>query len=102
MPTSTFSTADTETAERLQDIEYIDRPDIELPTTTDKAGGADASESVNMPFKYVRGEDGKPVMPKVSCPVFHIALEILTKPNLVQGMLELLASDADKDILDLL
>lgn len=35
-----------------------------------------------MPFKYVRGADGKPVMP--------------------EGMLELLAKDADKDIMDLL
>jgi len=35
-----------------------------------------------MPFKYVKDEQGKPVMPK--------------------GMLDLLASDADKDILDLL
>jgi ribosome biogenesis SPOUT family RNA methylase Rps3 len=35
-----------------------------------------------MPFKYVKGDDGKPIMPK--------------------GMFELLASDADKGITDLL
>lgn len=41
---------------KLDDIPYIDRPDIELGE----------GESVSMPFKYVRGEDGKPVMPEVS------------------------------------
>ena len=46
----------------------------------DGCGGG--TESVSMPFKYVKGEDGKPVMP--------------------EGMLELLGRDADKGILDLL
>ena len=66
---------------RLDEIPFIDRPDIIIPSTSG-GGNVAPAESVSMPFKYVRGEDGKPVMPK--------------------GMLELLASDADKDILDLL
>lgn len=62
----------------LDQIPFIDRPDIVIG---DDEGG-DGTESVSMPFKYVRGEDGKPVMPA--------------------GMLELLGRDADKGILDLL
>lgn len=69
----------------LEDIAFVDRPDIIIPSTTNSSNGKDdaaPAESVSMPFKYVKGEDGKPVMP--------------------EGMLELLASDADKDIMDLL
>jgi ribosome biogenesis SPOUT family RNA methylase Rps3 len=63
---------------KLNEIEYVDRPDIEIPSS--RKGGP--SESVSMPFKYVKGDDGKPIMPA--------------------GMFELLASDADKGIMDLL
>lgn len=52
--------------ERLEDIQFIDRPDIELPSTSEDDGGVTTSESVSMPFKYVKGDDGRPVMPKVS------------------------------------
>ena len=55
---------------RLDEIEYVDRPDIELPNG--EGGAVNPNESVSMPFKYVRGADGKPVMPEVSCfPVFN-------------------------------
>ncbi|MBE7159098.1 MAG: hypothetical protein INR62_11825 [Rhodospirillales bacterium] len=64
---------------RLDEIPFVDRPDIVIGDDDDGGGG---SESVSMPFKYVRGEDGKPIMP--------------------EGMLELLGKDADKGILDLL
>ena len=63
----------------LDKIPYIDRPDIAIPSNSENGN---ANESVSMPFKYVKDKDGKPTMPP--------------------GMLELLASDADKDILDLL
>ncbi|GAB7366735.1 hypothetical protein MBLNU230_g0691t1 [Neophaeotheca triangularis] len=56
----------------LNDIKYIDRPDIEV----------NANETTSMPFKYVDNGKGQPIMP--------------------EGMLDLLASDADKGILDLL
>lgn len=56
----------------LDQISYVDQPDIEVTE----------GESISMPFKYVKAEDGRPVMPK--------------------GMHELLAHDADKGILDLL
>ncbi|KAK5171219.1 uncharacterized protein LTR77_004363 [Saxophila tyrrhenica] len=66
--------------QHLNDISYVDRPDIALPASSGE--GEASSESVSMPFRYVKGKDGKAVMPK--------------------GMLDLLASDADKDIMDLL
>ncbi|KAK3673788.1 hypothetical protein LTR78_006342 [Recurvomyces mirabilis] len=68
---------------RLDEIDFIDRPDIELPA--DENGGVDGahpSESVSMPFKYVKGKDGKPIMP--------------------EGMVKLLVEDMDKGIGDLL
>ncbi|KAF2210479.1 hypothetical protein CERZMDRAFT_45532 [Cercospora zeae-maydis SCOH1-5] len=64
---------------KLSEIEYIDRPEIPI---TDEHGKVKANETIEMPFKYVKGTDGKPIIPK--------------------GMLELLANDAEKDILDLL
>lgn len=67
---------------KLEEIEYIDRPDFDVPSQPTKDRKVGPSETVSMPFKYVKGVDGKPVLPS--------------------GMLDLLASDADKDILDLL
>ena len=40
----------------LADVPYIDRPSIQVS----------AAESVEMPFKYVKGKDGKAIMPEVS------------------------------------
>lgn len=39
----------------LDQVPYVDRPSIEFSK----------GESVEMPFKYVKGKDGKPVMPEV-------------------------------------
>ncbi|KAF2863919.1 DUF431-domain-containing protein, partial [Piedraia hortae CBS 480.64] len=55
----------------LDEITYIDRPDIELPATDGP------KESVSMPFKYVKNDKG-PIMP--------------------DGMVSLLAADMDKGI----
>ena len=40
---------------RLDQISYIDFPEIQI----------DKHESTEMPFRYVKDQDGKPVMPKV-------------------------------------
>ncbi|SMR60792.1 unnamed protein product [Zymoseptoria tritici ST99CH_1E4] len=64
---------------KLSDIKYVDRPDVDI---LDENGKPLPNESISMPFKYVADKDGKPIMP--------------------EGMYELLASDADKGILDLL
>ena len=52
--------------EQLDEIAYVDRPDIEISASSDGAG---PSESVSMPFKYVEGGDGEPILPDVS---FHL------------------------------
>ncbi|KAK0256732.1 hypothetical protein LTR91_000214 [Friedmanniomyces endolithicus] len=67
---------------RLEEIPFVDRPDIELPGTANGDGPGHPNESVSMPFKYVKGADGKPIMP--------------------EGMLRLLVDDMDKGIDDLL
>ena len=51
---------------RLEDIPFIDRPDIELPSASNAENGMTSSESVSMPFKYIMREDGTPIMPEVS------------------------------------
>ena len=57
-------------AEPLDEIPYVDRPDIEIPATADTTNGAGPSESVSMPFKYVEGGDGEPILPDVSFRLF--------------------------------
>lgn len=39
----------------VEDIPYIDHPDLKV----------DEHESVEMPFRYVRDKEGKPIMPEV-------------------------------------
>lgn len=57
---------DCRSTEQLDEIPYVDRPDIELPAASNnRENEAHPSETVSMPFKYVKGPDGKPVMPKV-------------------------------------
>ncbi|KAI1332653.1 SAM-dependent RNA methyltransferase [Xylariaceae sp. FL0255] len=55
----------------LETIPYLDHPDLKI----------NEHESTEMPFRYVKGEDGMPVMP--------------------EGMLNLIKKDADKSIDDL-
>jgi ribosome biogenesis SPOUT family RNA methylase Rps3 len=40
----------------LEQIEWVDFPELKI----------DEHESTEMPFRYVKGEDGKAVMPEVS------------------------------------
>ncbi|KAJ4365144.1 hypothetical protein N0V83_008762 [Neocucurbitaria cava] len=53
-------------------IPYIDNPDLKI----------NKNESTQMPFRYVKGEDGQPIMPK--------------------GMMELIIKDSEKSLDDLL
>ncbi|KAI0471426.1 DUF431-domain-containing protein [Xylaria cf. heliscus] len=55
----------------LNMVPYIDHPDLKI----------NEHESTEMPFRYVKGDDGKPVMP--------------------EGMMDLIKKDADKSIDDL-
>lgn len=46
----------------LNEIEYLDHPELKF----------NEHESTQMPFRYVEGQDGKPVMPEVSAAAFHL------------------------------
>jgi ribosome biogenesis SPOUT family RNA methylase Rps3 len=74
---------------RLDKIAYLDFPDLKF----------NEHESTQMPFRYVKGADGKPIMPEAG-PLSTGVLQrsVLT---LVQGMVELIQRDADKAIDDL-
>lgn len=41
----------------VEKIPYIDNPELKL----------DEHESTEMPFRYVKGADGQPIMPEVTC-----------------------------------
>lgn len=45
----------------VDEIPYLDFPELKF----------NEHESTEMPFRYVKGEDGKPIMPKVSCRPSH-------------------------------
>ena len=61
-----------EEGKKLEAIEWIDHPEIVVSR----------HERTEMPFRYVRGKDGGPVMPL--------------------GMVELIKADAEKGLADLL
>lgn len=42
----------------LEEIQYIDYPELRI----------NENESTEMPFRYVKGSDGQPIMPEVHCP----------------------------------
>jgi ribosome biogenesis SPOUT family RNA methylase Rps3 len=60
----------------LEQIPFINRPEIKLPSEGESE--SQATESVEMPFKYVRNAEGKPIMP--------------------EGMVQLLVEDMDKGL----
>lgn len=87
---------------RLDEIPYVDRPDIQLPAA-DGESAPNPNESVSMPFKYVKGEDGKPVMPEVSSfASYNAKIKPCRTDSTSQGMVKLLVDDMDKGIDDLL
>jgi ribosome biogenesis SPOUT family RNA methylase Rps3 len=50
----------------LLEVPYVDRPSIQVSS----------AESVEMPFKYVKGKDGKAIMPEVSRIVESICFNV--------------------------
>lgn len=79
----------------LEQIQYIDYPEILI----------NEHERTEMPFRYVKGDDGEPIMPKVrpgrtSHPqsLHFSSHDITDKP---QGMVDLIKKDADQGIDDL-
>ncbi|KAL6415239.1 carboxypeptidase D [Ilyonectria robusta] len=53
-----------------------------------------------MPFRYVKTEDGKPIMPKVQGSPTCV-VDGLNADRASQGMVELIQKDADKAVNDL-
>ena len=47
----------------LDQIKYIDHPELQI----------DKHESTQMPFRYIKDENGRPVMPEVSIDGFETA-----------------------------
>jgi len=67
----THTYADTKGTEKIDEIPYTDFPTLQI----------NKNESTEMPFRYVKDEQGDPVMP--------------------EGMLELIKEDANKSLDDL-
>lgn len=72
----------------VQDVPYLDFPELHF----------NEHESTQMPFRYVRGEDEKPIMPEVSC---CAPASFCGDAKVCQGMVDLIKKDADKAIDDL-
>jgi len=71
----------------LTEIPYLDFPELKF----------NENESTEMPFRYVKGADGEPVMPEV----FVLCLCAAALADVVKGMVDLIKQDADKAIDDL-
>ena len=52
-----------------------------------------------MPFRYVKSEEGEPIMPDVSD--FIPSLLMLSTDQTIQGMVDLIRKDSDKAIDDM-
>jgi ribosome biogenesis SPOUT family RNA methylase Rps3 len=74
---------------RLDQIPYIDHPEIVI----------NKHERTEMPFRYVKSKDGKPIMPEVRCISTQSAV---MRANDGQGMVDLIMADAEKGLGDLL
>lgn len=77
-------------------IPWVDHPELKI----------NKNESTQMPFRYVKGEDGQPIMPKVCAPISldHVVFQIhrLCAYLITQGMVELIIKDSEKSLDDLL
>lgn len=74
----------------LDKIPYIDNPELRI----------NEHESTELPFRYVKGSDGRPIMPEVRRVVsLPRSLMKLTRRK---GMFDLIKKDADRGVDDLL
>ena len=74
----------------MDKIPYVDHPELKI----------NKNESTEMPFRYVKGSDGKPIMPDVSLLLYKMSIQ-LKADTFCQGMVELIKKDADKSVNDL-
>jgi len=52
---------------KLDDVPYVDFPELKL----------NKHESTEMPFRYVKNENGSPVMPEVSTPASTLSVNLI-------------------------
>jgi ribosome biogenesis SPOUT family RNA methylase Rps3 len=72
----------------LEKISYVDYPELRI----------NKNESTEMPFRYVKGSNGKPIMPEVSP---ALVLQRYFQINSEQGMVDLIKKDSEKGFGDL-
>lgn len=75
----------------LEKIQYVDYPEIHI----------NEHERTEMPFRYVRGDDGQPIMPTVCFALNYRGIENEPFADRFQGMVDLIKKDAEKSIDDL-
>lgn len=76
----------------MNEIAYLDHPELKF----------NEHESTQMPFRYVKGEDGKPIMPEVNTISSPAPLYDPSRHSqLAQGMVDLIGKDTDKAIDDM-
>jgi ribosome biogenesis SPOUT family RNA methylase Rps3 len=73
----------------LKEIPYLDHPELKF----------NEHESTEMPFRYVKSEEGEPIMPDVSDLI--PSLTMLSTDQTIQGMVDLIRKDSDKAIDDM-
>jgi len=72
----------------LEKIPYVDYPELRI----------NKNESTEMPFRYVKGSSGEPIMPEVSQ---VLVLREYSLVNTEQGMVDLIKKDSEKGFGDL-
>jgi ribosome biogenesis SPOUT family RNA methylase Rps3 len=73
----------------LDKIPYVDNPELRI----------NKNESTEMPFRYVKGENGQPIMPDVGNLQYYTAR--MATDRVMQGMVELIKKDSEKGFGDL-
>jgi ribosome biogenesis SPOUT family RNA methylase Rps3 len=73
----------------LDKIPYVDYPELRI----------NKNESTEMPFRYVKGENGQPIMPDVGNLQYYTAR--MATDRVMQGMVELIKKDSEKGFGDL-
>ncbi|EAT87533.2 hypothetical protein SNOG_05142 [Parastagonospora nodorum SN15] len=74
------------------EISFIDHPELKI----------NKNESTEMPFRYVKGEDGRPIMPEARKQHLLFQLGPRFTDIIRQGMVDLIIKDSEKSLDDLL
>lgn len=75
----------------LEQIPWIDNPEIKVSRV----------ESVEMPFRYVKGKNGEITVPEVGREILSSFGLVTSLTDNVQGMIDLIKADSEKGFGDL-